>query len=112
MIQYNIYIILSLYIYIFSFWGAFFHDNEIYISTEYLDGGSLDRYKPIPEPELGRMSVMVVHGLQYLWSMGIMHRDVKPSNMLVNTAGYIFYFIVTHMYISTHNAHSFLSFHA
>ena len=70
-----------------SFWGAFFHGNEIYIATEYMDGGSLDRYKPIEEPALGRISVMVVHGLQYLWSMGIMHRDVKPSNMLVNTSG-------------------------
>ena len=72
---------------VFSFWGAFFRGNEIYISTEFMDGGSLDRYKPIPESELGRMAVMVVHGLQYLWSMGIMHRDVKPSNMLVNTVG-------------------------
>jgi len=52
-----------------------------------MDGGSLDRYKPIPEPELGRIAVMVVHGLQYLWSIGIMHRDVKPSNMLINTTG-------------------------
>ena len=74
-----------------SFSGAFFHGNEIYIATELMDGGSLDRYKPIPEPELGRMAVMVVHGLQYLWSMGIMHRDVKPSNMLVNTLGEAMY---------------------
>jgi len=52
-----------------------------------MDGGSLDKYMPIQEAVLGRIAVMVVHGLQYLWSMGIMHRDVKPSNMLVNTQG-------------------------
>lgn len=75
--------------FIISFSGAFFHDNEIYIATELMDGGSLDRYKPIPEPELGRIAVMVVHGLQYLWSIGIMHRDVKPSNMLINTTGIV-----------------------
>ncbi|XP_067938683.1 dual specificity mitogen-activated protein kinase kinase 5-like [Watersipora subatra] len=75
--------------FIISFCGAFFHGNEIYIATELMDGGSLDRYQPIIEPVLGRIAVMVVHGLQYLWSRGIMHRDVKPSNMLVNTVGIV-----------------------
>ncbi|XP_026118404.1 dual specificity mitogen-activated protein kinase kinase 5-like isoform X2 [Carassius auratus] len=32
---------------------------------------------------------MVVKGLTYLWSLKILHRDVKPSNMLVNTQGQI-----------------------
>uniref|UniRef100_A0A8C5X8V5 mitogen-activated protein kinase kinase n=1 Tax=Malurus cyaneus samueli TaxID=2593467 RepID=A0A8C5X8V5_9PASS len=31
----------------------------------------------------------VVKGLTYLWSLKILHRDVKPSNMLVNTRGQV-----------------------
>ena len=39
-------------------------------------GGSLDRYGKIPEPVLGRIAVAVVKGLQYLWSLKIMHRGL------------------------------------
>nr|XP_029511810.1 dual specificity mitogen-activated protein kinase kinase 5-like [Oncorhynchus nerka] len=33
--------------------------------------------------------LQVVKGLTYLWSLKILHRDVKPSNMLVNTRGQV-----------------------
>ncbi|ESN96035.1 hypothetical protein HELRODRAFT_107285 [Helobdella robusta] len=72
---------------IISFFGAHFNDNKISMYTEYMDGGSLDMYMHIPESILGPISVSVVTGLQYLWSLKILHRDVKPSNILVNTAG-------------------------
>lgn len=74
---------------IISFYGAFFLENQIFICTEFMDGGSLDKYKHVPEQILGPISVSVVRGLQYLWSLKIMHRDVKPSNILVNTQGEI-----------------------
>ncbi|XP_068953485.1 dual specificity mitogen-activated protein kinase kinase 5 [Petaurus breviceps papuanus] len=51
--------------------------------------GSLDVYRKIPEHVLGRIAVAVVKGLTYLWSLKILHRDVKPSNMLVNTRGQV-----------------------
>jgi mitogen-activated protein kinase kinase 5 len=72
---------------IISFYGAFFLENRISMCTEFMDGGSLDTYKDIPENILGPISVSIVRGLQYLWSFKIMHRDVKPSNILVNTKG-------------------------
>ncbi|XP_062516550.1 dual specificity mitogen-activated protein kinase kinase 5-like [Corticium candelabrum] len=75
--------------YIIGFYGAFFIENRISICTEFMDGGSLDAYGPIPEPVLGRIVVAVVKGLEYLWSLKIMHRDVKPSNVLVNTKGLV-----------------------
>lgn len=74
---------------IISFKGAYFTENKISICTEFMDGGSLDRYRCIPENILGPISVSVVQGLQYLWSMKILHRDVKPSNVLVNTQGQV-----------------------
>uniref|UniRef100_A0A673TRB1 Dual specificity mitogen-activated protein kinase kinase 5 n=1 Tax=Suricata suricatta TaxID=37032 RepID=A0A673TRB1_SURSU len=54
--------------YIIGFYGAFFVENRISICTEFMD---------------------VVKGLTYLWSLKILHRDVKPSNMLVNTRGQV-----------------------
>ncbi|GAB1294330.1 Dual specificity mitogen-activated protein kinase kinase 5 [Apodemus speciosus] len=62
--------------YIIGFYGAFFVENRISICTEFMDGGSLDVYRKIPEQVLGRIAVAVV-------------KDVKPSNMLVNTGGQV-----------------------
>ncbi|XP_068745097.1 dual specificity mitogen-activated protein kinase kinase 5-like isoform X1 [Montipora capricornis] len=75
--------------FIIEFYGAFFVENRISICTEYMDGGSLDVYGSIPEPVLGRIAVSVVKGLLYLWELKIMHRDVKPSNILVSTRGQV-----------------------
>ncbi|XP_064607643.1 dual specificity mitogen-activated protein kinase kinase 5-like [Liolophura sinensis] len=74
---------------IIMFYGAFFIENRISICTEFMDGGSLDKYGVIPEPVLGRMTVSILSGLLYLWSKKIMHRDIKPSNILVNTFGQV-----------------------
>eukprot|EP00118_Oscarella_pearsei_P021200 m.236768 g.236768 ORF g.236768 m.236768 type:complete len:573 (+) comp40138_c0_seq9:211-1929(+) len=73
--------------YIIGFYGTFFVENRISICTEYMDGGSLDMHCSISEPILGRIVVAVLKGLHYLWNLKIMHRDVKPSNILVNTRG-------------------------
>lgn len=80
--------------YIVGFYGAFYSDGEISICMEYMDGGSLDlilkKAGRIPEPILGKISEAVLKGLIYLREKhSIMHRDVKPSNILVNSRGEI-----------------------
>ncbi|XP_013381692.1 dual specificity mitogen-activated protein kinase kinase 1 isoform X2 [Lingula anatina] len=80
--------------YIVGFYGAFYSDGEISICMEYMDGGSLDlilkKAGRIPEPILGKITIAVLKGLTYLREKHqIMHRDVKPSNILVNTKGEI-----------------------
>ncbi|KAK7809027.1 hypothetical protein U0070_001284 [Myodes glareolus] len=45
--------------YIIGFYGAFFVENRISICTEFMDGGSLDVYRKIPEHVLGRIAVAV-----------------------------------------------------
>lgn len=72
---------------IIGFYGAFFLENRISICTEFMDGGSLDKYGQVPEHVLGRIAMRIVKGLLYMWSLKILHRDVKPSNILVNTQG-------------------------
>lgn len=79
---------------IVGFYGSFHSDGEISICMEYMDGGSLDlilkRAGRIPEPVLGKITAAVLKGLSYLRDKhAIMHRDVKPSNILVNSSGEI-----------------------
>ncbi|XP_014672551.1 PREDICTED: dual specificity mitogen-activated protein kinase kinase 1-like [Priapulus caudatus] len=79
---------------IVGFYAAFYSDGEISICMEYMDGGSLDlvlkKAGRIPEPILGKVTVAVLKGLTYLREKHqIMHRDVKPSNVLVNSRGEI-----------------------
>ncbi|XP_077453119.1 dual specificity mitogen-activated protein kinase kinase 1 isoform X2 [Stigmatopora argus] len=80
--------------YIVGFYGAFYSDGEISICMEHMDGGSLDqslkKAGKIPEQILGKISIAVIKGLSYLREKHkIMHRDVKPSNILVNSRGEI-----------------------
>ncbi|RWS16743.1 Dual specificity mitogen-activated protein kinase kinase 1-like protein [Dinothrombium tinctorium] len=79
---------------IVGFYGAFYSDGEINICMEYMDGGSLDlvlkKAGRIPEQILGKVTIAVLKGLNYLREKHqIMHRDVKPSNILVNSRGEI-----------------------
>ncbi|KAI9332296.1 kinase-like domain-containing protein [Zopfochytrium polystomum] len=77
--------------YIVSFFGAFLHDANISICMEYMDLGSLDGiYKKVPlsEEVIAEITVSVLKGLIYLFKEHkIIHRDVKPSNILVNAEG-------------------------
>ncbi|MFH4979825.1 hypothetical protein AB6A40_006534 [Gnathostoma spinigerum] len=80
--------------YIVGFYGAFTDNNDISICMEYMDGLSLDivlkKVGRLAEPRVGRIAVAVVRGLSYLKDeLKILHRDVKPSNILVNSRGEI-----------------------
>lgn len=79
---------------IVGFYGAFYSEGEISICMEYMDAGSLDlilkKAGRIPEDILGTITTAVLKGLSYLRDKhAIMHRDVKPSNILVNSSGEI-----------------------
>lgn len=76
--------------YIVDFYGAFFVEGAVYLCIEYMDGGSLDKVYQggVPEPLLAVITESVIHGLKQLKEEhNIIHRDVKPTNILVSTSG-------------------------
>ncbi|RCK58198.1 MAP kinase kinase PBS2 [Candida viswanathii] len=79
--------------YIVDFYGAFFVEGAVYMCIEYMDGGSLDKIFGSnvgvkDELELAYITESVTLGLRELKDKhNIIHRDVKPTNILVNTQG-------------------------
>ncbi|KAB2578801.1 hypothetical protein BFW01_g9595 [Lasiodiplodia theobromae] len=81
--------------YIVSFYGAFQNESgDVVMCMEYMDCGSLDgiskNFGPVRVDVLGKIAEAVLGGLSYLYKQHrIMHRDMKPSNILVNSRGQI-----------------------
>ncbi|ODV89458.1 hypothetical protein CANCADRAFT_26957 [Tortispora caseinolytica NRRL Y-17796] len=77
---------------IVQFFGAFFIEGGVYICMEYMDAGSLASlyHSGIDEPYLAKIALAVVKGLSYLKKEhNVMHRDIKPTNILLSTTGEI-----------------------
>jgi eukaryotic-like serine/threonine-protein kinase len=64
-----------------------------YIVTEFIDGQTLKQRiteRPISYPEIGAMIVLqVCRALAHAHAAGILHRDVKPENIMIRTDGVV-----------------------
>jgi eukaryotic-like serine/threonine-protein kinase len=62
-----------------------------YIVMEYVPGGDfkdlMDRCGPLPESLLSRVGADVASGLVHAHERGIVHRDIKPRNILLDERG-------------------------
>src|ERR671932_760844 len=62
-----------------------------YIVMEYVPGGDLkaliDEKGPLSEKELARIGADVASGLAHAHRRGIVHRDIKPQNILIDDYG-------------------------
>jgi hypothetical protein len=64
-----------------------------FVVMKYVEGRPLHtrmrRGAPLPVPEAVLIAVQICDGLAHLHARNIVHRDVKPSNVLVDDAGHV-----------------------
>lgn len=75
--------------------GAYFFkdENYFYIAMEYMPGGDLasllEREVRIEWEEARFYLMEIVQALEYMRSVGYIHRDLKPDNILLDKQGHV-----------------------
>jgi eukaryotic-like serine/threonine-protein kinase len=65
------------------------YDGSPYLVMPYLPGGTLKERTGLPMPykQAAQLLLPIARALQFTHSKGILHRDVKPSNILLSESG-------------------------
>ena len=66
-----------------------FHGRE-FIAMEYVEGGALSKMiasQKLPVPKVLDYALQMIEGLEPAHKKGVIHRDVKPDNILITAEG-------------------------
>ena len=66
------------------------HEGVFYVVTEFIDGQSLGdiiKQSPLMEESAVDLGLEIADALSYMNSSGIVHRDIKPDNILISDEG-------------------------
>jgi serine/threonine protein kinase len=58
-----------------------------YILMEFIDGSDIENFAQTHPEQTNELFVQAVTGFAYLEHVGILHRDIRPGNLLVNSEG-------------------------
>ncbi len=76
---------------VLSIYDFIYHGRSYYLVMEYVDGDDLrtllDRHSPFPIDIAILIVLEIARGLEYTHNQNIIHRDIKPGNILISKEG-------------------------
>ncbi len=67
---------------------SFFKDGDsFYIVMEFVDGTPFSKLLPMPWQQALALFLEILDGLEYAHSLGVLHRDLKPDNIMAGPRG-------------------------